>query len=78
MTDKDGERIARLEIQFEHLNKELRDVNSKLDLAATQLTQINNTFQQAKGAKWVIIGAASVGGFLSAKLGWLLPPLFGK
>lgn len=78
MTDKDGERIARLEAQFEHMTKQLDDVSDKLDVAAKKLSEMSDMFERAKGAKYVIVGAAAIGGFVSAKLGWLVPPLFGK
>lgn len=71
MTEKEGERIARLETQQEHIVK-------KLDEMTAQLTKINNTFEQAKGAKYVIVGAAAIGGFVSAKLGAWFPHIIGK
>lgn len=73
-----GERIARLEVQDAHLNEKLDKISADLATVTKAVTEIKNTFEQAKGAKYVIIGAAAIGGFLSAKLGWLVPSLFGK
>jgi len=78
MTEKDGERIVRLEAQQEHIVKKLDEMNASQKAMAEQLTKINNTFEQAKGAKYVIVGAAAIGGFISAKIGAFLPHIVGK
>lgn len=60
----DGERITALEVTIEHMAK-------KQDTMAEQLTEVHDLLLKAKGAKWAIIGLATLGGFVSAKLGAL-------
>jgi hypothetical protein len=56
------ERVARLEVQMEHIGK-------KLDEQTEILKRLDAAFEQAKGAKWMLLAAASLVGFLSAKAG---------
>lgn len=60
----DGERITALEVTIEHMAK-------KQDAMAEQLTEVHDLLLKAKGAKWAVIGLATLGGFVSAKLGAL-------
>lgn len=54
------ERIAKLEVQLAHLT-------AKVDQQTEILTRLDEAFQQAKGAKWIILGVASFAGFLAGK-----------
>lgn len=65
MTDKDGERIAVLEANQRHLE-------GKIDLMAKQVTEMHELMLQAKGARWAILGVASLAGFLAGKAGGIL------
>ena len=58
----DGERIARLE-------ERQRNIDEKMDTVARQVNEMHDLLLQAKGAKWAILGVASMAGFLSAKAG---------
>lgn len=65
----DGERITALEVTIKH-------VSDNQDRMAAQMQEVHDLLLKAKGAKWAIIGLASLGGFLSAKL-WSIAALFG-
>jgi predicted esterase YcpF (UPF0227 family) len=58
----DGERIAVLEANQRHMG-------DKIDAMAGQLQEVHDLLLKAKGAKWAIIGLATLGGFVSAKIG---------
>ena len=61
----DGERITALEIEIKHMGE-------KQDAMADQLREVHDLLLKAKGAKWAIIGLATLGGALSAKFGALV------
>lgn len=52
------ERVTRLETKVDHLNE-------ALDKAVTKLDEMHNVMMQAKGARWVLIAAASLAGALA-------------
>ena len=60
------DRVIKLETDMEHLTKQV-------DAMAVKVTAMHDLLQQAKGIRWVIITAAAVGGFISAKIAPLLP-----
>ena len=62
MIDRDGERITRLETHYEHLSGQMNEMNKTLK-------DVHEVLTKAKGAKWAILGMASLAGFLSAKFG---------
>jgi hypothetical protein len=66
MGDDTRDRLIALESDVKHLTATVDDM-------AVSVKEMAQLLQQAKGAKWVIITAAAVGGFLSAKLGAFLP-----
>lgn len=66
MNVDEHDRLVALEKDFEHMKE-------KVDSMALQVSEMHALLLQAKGARWAIVGAATVGGFLSAKLGALLP-----
>lgn len=59
------ERIAVLEANQVFMREQLTEMNETLK-------SINELMLTAKGAKWAIIGVASLAGFLSAKFGGVL------
>lgn len=60
------ERLRALEIEQKHSAE-------KQDRMATQVQEMHDLLMQAKGARWAIVGLASLGGFLSAKLSPFIP-----
>lgn len=60
MTDDLRERVAKLEVKISHLEE-------KLDEQTAILKRMDETFQQAKGARWVLLGMAGIAGFVAAK-----------
>lgn len=61
------DRVIRLEAQVEHMAE-------TVERMAQQLSEMHNLLQQARGARWLLVGVAmligAAGGFL-AKLGTL-------
>ena len=66
MTDDTRERLIKLETEFDHMSRQL-------DTMAVQVKDMHELLLQARGARWAIIGLASLGGFISAKLTTILP-----
>lgn len=60
------DRVIRLEAEVSQLGKTIESMDEKL-------TELHSLFLQAKGARWAIIGAATVGGFIAAKAAAFLP-----
>ena len=58
------ERIAVLETNLKHSE-------AKIDKMVEKVDEMHELLLQAKGAKWAIIGVASLAGFLSGKVGTL-------
>lgn len=52
-------KVARLEAQVEHLTNTVETMSAKLDT-------VHEVLLQAKGARWFIITAATIGGAFSA------------
>lgn len=64
MDPDERDRLIKLEIETIHLSK-------KVDEMAKQIDEMHDLLMQAKGAKLILLGLASVVGFLSAKVaGW--------
>jgi hypothetical protein len=68
MTDQTDtrDRVIKLERDLEHLTR-------TVDEMAIHVKEMRDLFLQAKGARWFIITAASVGGFIAAKIGAFIP-----
>jgi hypothetical protein len=64
MTDRDAQRIAVLETNQKHME-------SKIDAMAEQVREMHELMLQAKGARWAILFAAGLAGFIASKLGVL-------
>jgi hypothetical protein len=54
------ERIARMEVQIDHLSR-------KMDETTEILKRLDAAFEQAKGAKWMLLGIAGAAGFIAGK-----------
>lgn len=52
------ERVARLETKVDHLSE-------ALDKAVKKVDEMHGVMMQAKGARWVLIAAASIAGALA-------------
>jgi len=52
------ERVARLETKVDHLSEALHEAVTKVD-------EMHGVMMQAKGARWVLIAAASIAGALA-------------
>lgn len=66
MTTDELQRITRLEVKFEHMNEKLDDTNAKV-------TAVHDLLLQAKGAKWVIVGTATIASGFTAFIVKFLP-----
>lgn len=60
------DRVIRLEAEVAHQTQ-------KIEAMADQVSEMHNLIMQAKGARWAILAAASVGGFIAAKLSLFFP-----
>lgn len=65
------ERITRLEAQVEHMAERMESAQVKAEETAKLVRELHDLFQQARGAKWAIVGMASLAGFLAGKFGSL-------
>jgi septal ring factor EnvC (AmiA/AmiB activator) len=69
VTESEKERIARLETQIIHLADSIRSMSAKVD-------DLHTLLNQAKGARWALLGMAGIAGFFGSKAGawlWTLP-----
>lgn len=65
MTESEKERITRLETQIVHLADAIERMTTKVD-------ELHSMLNQARGAKWALLGMAGIAGFLGSKTGaWL-------
>jgi predicted esterase YcpF (UPF0227 family) len=64
------DRVIRLEAKVEEMSRQQAETNHKV-------TAMHELLMQAKGAKYVIVGSAAIGGFLSAKLAHFFPWMTG-
>lgn len=64
------ERIAALQVKVDHLDK-------TLDAATKKIDDMHDMLMRADGAKWVLIGLASLAGFMAGWAHKLLPFLGG-
>jgi predicted esterase YcpF (UPF0227 family) len=65
------DRVIRLEGKVEAISEQQAETNQKV-------TAMYDLLMQAKGAKYIIVGSAALGGFLSAKLAHFFPGWFGN
>jgi hypothetical protein len=50
----------------------MQHMSTDLSAVRQQVSEMHDLLMQARGARWAIIGAATVGGFIAAKLvAWL-------
>lgn len=60
------DRVIKLESDLKHLTDSVESMSAKV-------TSMHDLLNQARGARWIIIAAAAVGGFVSAKLAAFMP-----
>jgi hypothetical protein len=68
MTDQTDtrDRVIKLESDLKHLTDSVESMSAKV-------TAMHDLLNQARGARWLILTAAAVGGFVSAKLAAFVP-----
>lgn len=66
MTDNTRDKVIALERDMQH-------ISDKVDEMASQVKEMHELLMRARGAKWAIVGMASIGGFISAKLSAFMP-----
>ena len=66
MSDDTRDRVIALERDMQHMSL-------KVDEMSGQVKEMHQLLMQARGAKWAVVGLATVGGFISAKLSALFP-----
>lgn len=66
MRDDTRERVAALEVELKH-------VSIQLEGMAQKVNEMHALLLSARGARWLILTAAAVGGFVSAKLAAFMP-----
>ncbi len=66
MTDDSRDRLIRLETEVEHLTATVNNMASKLD-------ELHTVFLQAKGARWLLIVMAGMGGAVAGFAAKWLP-----
>lgn len=60
------DRVIRMEAEVDNLEKKVDQMSQKID-------DMHNVFMQARGARYVIIGAAAIGGAVTGFLVKLIP-----
>ena len=60
------DRVIKLESDLKHLTDSVESMSTKV-------TAMHDLLQQARGARWLILTAAAIGGFVSAKLAAFMP-----
>jgi hypothetical protein len=60
------DRVIKMAADMDHLT-------ARVDDMAIKVSAMHDLLNQARGARWLILAAAAVGGFVSAKLAPLLP-----
>lgn len=58
MSDDPAVKIARLEVQVDHLTTTVNSMAAKLD-------ELHAVFLQAKGARWLLVAMAGMGGAIA-------------
>lgn len=66
MIDDTRDRVMRMEAELDNLERQVISMSKKID-------DMHDLFMQARGARYVIIGAAAVGGAITGFLVKLIP-----
>lgn len=66
MNAEDLQRLTRLEVQFEHMDEKLKDTHDKV-------AEMHEILLKAKGAKWVIVGTATIASVVTATIVKVMP-----
>jgi hypothetical protein len=60
------DRVIKLESDLQHLTNAVESMSAKV-------TAMHDLLNQARGARWLVLTAAAIGGFISAKLAAFVP-----
>jgi hypothetical protein len=60
------DRVIKLESDVSHLTTTVEEM-------AGHVREMRDLLNQAKGVKWMVLTAAAIGGFISAKIGVIIP-----
>jgi hypothetical protein len=60
------DRVIKLESDLKHLTDSVESMSAKV-------TAMHDLLNQARGARWLILTAAAIGGFVSAKVAAFVP-----
>jgi hypothetical protein len=60
------DRVIKLESDLKHLTDSVESMSAKV-------TAMHDLLNQARGARWLILTAAAIGGFVAAKLAAFVP-----
>lgn len=66
MTVEERERLAALEVKVQHLTERHEDSSKKVD-------EMHAVLMQAKGARWAVLGMATLGGAMAGFASKWLP-----
>lgn len=55
------------------LERDMKHMSEAVEKMAVQVSEMHTLLQQAKGARWAIVGAATIGGFMAAKVATYMP-----
>lgn len=66
MADDTRDRVVALEVKVEHLSQTVKSMDKNV-------TEMHELLLKAKGARYVLVLSAAVGGFISAKLAPFVP-----
>lgn len=61
MSDDTRDKVIKLEADVAH-------IKSAVDDMAKQVREMANLLERAKGAKWIIVGSAAIGGAVASKV----------
>lgn len=59
MIDDTREKVIQLEVEVRHLREDLKETMAIIN-------ELNQVFQQAKGARYILVATAAVSGFIAA------------
>lgn len=70
--------MSELEARIAVLEATQRHLEGKVDSMSTKVDEMHSLLMQARGARWAILGVASLAGFLAGKASFLFSLFNGK
>lgn len=64
------DRVIRMEAEVREVTKDIQEIKSTLN-------ELNQVFQQAKGAKWLILTSAALASFVTGMFSFFVTNVFG-